>query len=130
MREMHEYVHLQLGFTEFNVVVHKRDFEELVLSNEDDVVVFGCVEFPCGIRWFGRITRGMEAIQELSAKITAVIRMASTYSHLQEDIARGAPLTFSGSREPLEGMSTLRNRGYVKSTVRTIRPSRGMATWP
>jgi len=130
MRKIHQYVHLQLGCAEFNAVVHERNFEELVLSNEDDVVVPGCVEFLCGIRWFGGITRGMEAIQKLSAKITTVIRMASTYSHLQEDIARGAPLTFSGSRDPLHGMSTLRNRSDAKHAVRTTRPSRGMATWP
>lgn len=130
MRKMHQYVHFQLGFAEFHTVVHEGNFEELVLSNKDDVVVLGCVKFLCGIRWFGRITRRMEAIQKLSAKITAAIRMASTYSHLQEDIARGAPLTFSGSRDPLHGVSTLRNRGDAKHAIRTIQPSRGMATWP
>jgi len=64
MREMHEYIHLQLGFTELNPVMRERNFEELVLSHEDDVVVLGRVEFPRGIRWFGRITRGMEAIKK------------------------------------------------------------------
>jgi hypothetical protein len=70
---MHEYIHLQLGFAEFDAVVHERNLKELVLSNEDDVVVLGCVEFPRGIRWFGRITRGMEAIQKVSIEVTAVI---------------------------------------------------------
>ena len=81
IRGTHEYIHLQLGFAEFNAVVGERYLEELVLSDEDDVIVLGCVKFPRGIRWFGRITRGMEATQKLSIKVTAVIRMASTYSH-------------------------------------------------
>ena len=82
MREMHEYIHLQLGFTEFNAVVYERNFEELVLSHEDDVVVLGWVEFPRSIRWFGRITRGMKAIRKPSVKATTVIRITLTYSHL------------------------------------------------
>ena len=73
MTEMYEYIHLQLGFTEFNAIVHEGNLEELVLSNEDDVIVLGCVEFLRSIRWFGRITRGMETIRKLSIKVTAVI---------------------------------------------------------
>ena len=44
----------------------------------------------------------MEAIQRLRVKVTATIRITLTYSHLYEDIERGAPLTFSGSRDPLK----------------------------
>ena len=60
----------------------ERNLEKLVLSNEDDVVIPDCVEFPCGICWFGGIARGMKSIQKLSVKITAIVLMTSTYSHL------------------------------------------------
>lgn len=67
---MRKYIHLQLGFAKFDTIVCKRNLEEFVLSNEDDMVVPGRVEFACRVRWFGRVTRRMEAIQKLSIKIT------------------------------------------------------------
>lgn len=69
-RRVYKYVHLQLGFTEFDTVVSEWDLEEFVLSNKDDMVVLCCVEFVCGICWLGRVTRGMEAIQGLSVEVT------------------------------------------------------------
>ena len=80
--EIHKHIHLQLGFAEFDAVVRKRNLKELVLADKDDVVAPDRTEFLRGVRWFGGITGGMKAIQKLSVRITAVIRMVSTYSHL------------------------------------------------
>ena len=109
MRKVRKYVHLQFGFAKFDTVICERNLEELVLSNEDNMVVPGWVEFVCGVRRFGRVTRGMEATRKMRVKLTAGIRMTSTYSHLQEDIARGAPRIFSGSRDPLNSALTRRS---------------------
>lgn len=70
-REMYEYIHLQLCFAEFGTVVCERNLEELVLPDEDDMVILSCIEFTCSICWLGRIARRVEAIQKLSAKVTA-----------------------------------------------------------
>ena len=105
-RRADECVHLQLSFGEFNTVVCERNLEKLVLSNENDMVVLGRVELACDICWFGRVAGGMKAIRMLSIRVAGGCRVTGTYSHLYEDMARGAPLIFSGSRDPLDGMLT------------------------
>ena len=65
-KKVHKHIHLQLGLAEFNTIMNQRHLEELVLPNECDMVVLDRVEFACGIRWLGRVTRGMEAMQKLS----------------------------------------------------------------
>jgi len=69
MRKVHKCVHLQFGFAEFDTVVCERNLEKLVLSNENDVVVLGWVKLACGVRWFGWVTRGVEAVQILSINV-------------------------------------------------------------
>lgn len=67
--KVRKYIHLQLGFAEFGAVVCERNLKEFILPNEDDMVALGWVKFARSIRWLGRVTRGMEPIQKLSAKV-------------------------------------------------------------
>ena len=115
--KVHKDIHLQLRFAEFNAVVCEGNLEELVLSNKHNVVVLSCVKFLCSVRWFGGVSRGVEAVQKLSTKATADTRMALTHSHLQDDMASGAPLIFSGSRDPLR-MKCLRERSNHRKKKR------------
>jgi len=62
-RRLYGYVHLKLSFCEFDTIVCERNLEELVLSNENDVVVLCRVKFARGICLLVREQRCMETIQ-------------------------------------------------------------------
>jgi len=69
-RKVREYIQSQLGLAEFDTIVCEMNLEELVLSNEGDMVVPCWVEFARGIYRLGSETSGVKAIQILGAKGT------------------------------------------------------------
>ena len=73
------------------------DLEEAILANKDDVVILLWVKFMSGIRRDNGVSICMETGQSQLSKTRSMRRRTKTYSHLYEDMQRGAPRTFSGS---------------------------------
>jgi hypothetical protein len=89
-------LHFEFRRRQLFAIMSKRDLEEFVFSDHNNVVVSGAIKFLCGIGGFCWVAGRMEA-KNRSKKSLGPYSEDCAYSHLYELIASGADLTFSGS---------------------------------